>query len=143
MSDGESSISLGRMFDGMNEKQRQRCQRDLLSKSSAVAKHGWFEYRRIWSQGEVVAVALVLDDTEELVRQFDTKTSALNRWAFDPWGLDAGEIEVKSGCPRTREFFDSLRAVIRGEGCTVVRTTKTDPDGYAQTVHETNRETGY
>lgn len=143
MSDGEPRISLGWMFDGMNAEQREACRQDLLIRSAAVVQQGWYDFRRIWSQGEVVGVALVLDDTEELVRQCDTKTSALNRWAFDLWGLDAGEIEVESGCPRTREFFDSLRAVVRGEGCTVVRTTETDTDGYGQKVHETNRETGY
>ena len=143
MSDGEPGISLGRMFEGMNAEQRARCRQDLLTRSSAVAQQGWYEFRRTWSQGEVVGVALVLDDLDELARQCDTKSSALNRWAFDLWGLDAGEIEVESGCPRTREFFDSLRAVVRGEDSRPNPISKSDIDAYAQKVYEANREAGY
>ena len=143
MSDGESGVSLGRMFDGMNVAQRQRCRDDLQTRSSAVVQEGWYDLRRIWSQGEVVGVALALDDLDELARQCETKSSALNRWAFDLWGLNACEVEVESGCSRTREFFDSLRAVVRGAVRHANPISESDIEAYAQKVYKANREAGY
>jgi hypothetical protein len=143
VSAGDPSSSPGRMFDGMDAERRQRWGDDLLAMASAVVKQGWDDYRNVWSAGEVAGVALVLGDPDELARQGETETSALNRWAFDLWGLSVGEIEVNSECPWTRKFFESLGAALRGEGRSANVGSKADIDAYAQQVHKANREAGY
>jgi hypothetical protein len=143
VSAGDWSGSLGRMFDGMDAERRQRCRSDLLAMALAVAKQGWDEYRNVWSPGEVAGVVLVLGDLDELARHGETEASALDRWAFDLWGLSVGEIEVNSGCPRTRDFFDSLGAALRVEGRSANFISKADVDAYAQRVYQANWDAGY
>ena len=143
MSAGDPSSSPGRMFEGMDAQQLQRRRDDLLAMATAVAKQGWDDYRNVWSTGEVAGVAVLLGDMNELARQGETMASALGRWAFDLWGLRAGEVEVNSGCPRTGQFFDSLGAAFRADGRKRTGITPADIDAYAQKVYEANREAGY
>lgn len=83
---------------------------DLIRRANLVGRDGWDEYRHRWSCGEVLAAALVLGDQTELNCSGETTVSALERWAFDLWGITGGQSDVDSGLPRTRAWFDSIRA---------------------------------
>ena len=82
---------------------------DLIRRGRLVRRHGWDDYRHRWSCGEVIGAALVLDDDAELRRCGETTVSALERWAFDLWGLTGGQSDVEAGVRRTRAWFDSIR----------------------------------
>ncbi|CAN5611553.1 hypothetical protein BH09ACT8_BH09ACT8_19430 [soil metagenome] len=83
---------------------------DLMDRANLVLCHGWDQYRRVWSHGEVIGAALVLDDDAQLHRCSETTVSALERWAFDLWGMTGGQIDTDAGSPRTRAWFHSIRA---------------------------------
>jgi hypothetical protein len=51
-----------------------------------------------------------LGDDAELQRRSETTASALNRWAFDLWGITGGQADTDAGLPRTRAWFASIRA---------------------------------
>lgn len=83
---------------------------DLIHRANLVRRHGWDEYRHLWSCGEVIGTALVLGDDAELQRCGESTISALDRWAFDLWGITGGHADADAGLPRTRAWFDSVRA---------------------------------
>ncbi|WP_343577058.1 hypothetical protein [Mycobacterium sp.] len=83
---------------------------DLTHRANLVCRHGWAEYRHRWSCGEVLGTALVLGDDVELQRCGETTDSALERWAYDLWGITGGQSDVDAGLQRTRAWFDSIRA---------------------------------
>lgn len=81
---------------------------DLTRRADLVRRDGWGQYRHVWSRGEVIGTALVLSDDAELQRRGETTISALERWAYDLWGITGGQVDVDAGLPRTRAWFDSL-----------------------------------
>lgn len=83
---------------------------DLIRRASLVRRDGWDQYRHLWSCGEVIGTALILGDDAELQRCGQTTISALERWAFDLWGITGGQSDVASGLLRTRAWFYSIRA---------------------------------
>jgi hypothetical protein len=86
---------------------------DLLHRAGLVTEFGWDQFRHQWSPGEVLATALLLNDNVEITRWAETVDSALSRWAFDLWGLVAGQADLDSGLPATRAWFDSVRAELQ------------------------------
>ncbi|WP_205874831.1 hypothetical protein [Mycobacterium camsae] len=83
---------------------------DLIHRAQLVSRDGWGRYRRLWSCGEVIGTALVLGDDAELQRCGETRHSALERWAFDLWGMTGGQADAEAGLLRTQAWFDSIRA---------------------------------
>ncbi|SIC45739.1 hypothetical protein [Mycobacteroides abscessus] len=83
---------------------------DLICRAALVCTDGWDQYRHLWSCGEVIGTALVLGDDAELQRSGETRISALERWAFDLWGITGGQADTDTGLRRTRAWFDSIRA---------------------------------
>lgn len=83
---------------------------DLVRRANLVRRDGWDQYRHIWSCGEVIGTALILGDDAELQCYSETTISALERWAFDLWGVTGGQSDVDAGLPRTRAWFDSIPA---------------------------------
>jgi hypothetical protein len=83
---------------------------DLIHRAHLVRRDGWGQYRHLWSCGEVIGTALVLGDDAELQRCGETTNSALERWAFDLWGMTGGQADTDAGLLRTRAWFDSIRA---------------------------------
>lgn len=101
-----------RIFEPPDQYELSRRADDLLHRVDLVRAHGWDQYRQLWSRGEVLGVALLLGNDSELRWSSETTTSALERWAFDLWGIVAGQADTDAGLPRTRAWFDSLRAAI-------------------------------
>ena len=99
------------IFEPPDQDQITRHADDLVQRANLVRRGGWDQYRHLWSRGEVIGTALVLADNAELQRCGETMISALERWAFDLWGITGGQSDVDSGLPRTRAWFDSIRAV--------------------------------
>ena len=69
---------------------------DLMQRANLVRRNGWDQYRHVWSCGEVIGTALILGDDAELQRCGETTISALERWAFDLWGITAGQADTDS-----------------------------------------------
>ncbi|MGF2945815.1 hypothetical protein [Mycobacterium sp. Lab-001] len=99
------------LFEPPNQDQLTQHADDLMYRANLVRRHGWDEYRHLWSYGEVLGTALALDDDAELQRCSETTISALERWAFDLWGIAGGQSDADAGLQRTRAWFDSIRAV--------------------------------
>ncbi|PND56423.1 hypothetical protein CRM90_17655 [Mycobacterium sp. ENV421] len=98
------------IFEPSDQDQATRHADDLMQRAALVRRDGWDQYRHLWSCGEVIGTALVLGDDAELQRCGETTRSALERWAFDLWGITDGQSDVDAGLPRTRAWFDSIRA---------------------------------
>ena len=105
-----------RIFEPPDQYELARRADDLLHRVNLVRTHGWGQYRQLWSCGEVLGVALLLRDDSELQRSGETTASALERWAFDLWGIVGGQADTDVGLSRTRAWFDSLRAAIDAPG---------------------------
>ncbi|MET4429070.1 hypothetical protein [Mycolicibacterium sp. 624] len=100
------------IFEPPDQGQVTRHVEDLIHRANLVRRGGWHQYRHVWSCGEVIGTALVLDDDAELQRCGETTISALERWAFDLWGITDGQADTDAGLPRTRAWFGSLPADI-------------------------------
>ncbi|KRQ24610.1 MULTISPECIES: hypothetical protein [Mycobacteroides] len=98
------------IFDPPDQGQVTRHADDLMQRANLVRRDGWDQYRHLWSCGEVIGTALVLSDDAALQRCGETTISALERWAFDLWGITGGQSDVDSGLLRTRAWFNSIRA---------------------------------
>jgi hypothetical protein len=99
-------------FEPPDQDQLARYADDLIHRASLVHRDGWDEYGHLWSCGEVLGAALVLGDDVALQRCGETTISALDRWAFDLWGITDGQADTDAGLPRTRAWFNSIRARI-------------------------------
>lgn len=118
---GEDPLS--HLLVGPTDGDRAQLRADLLARAAQVRANGWASYREIWSTGEVVGVAVVLADHAELAAVGETEQSALERWAFDLWGLQRGPADIANGCRGTRDWFqdaayelandDAVRDLIR------------------------------
>ncbi|TDK89953.1 hypothetical protein [Mycolicibacterium mucogenicum] len=97
------------VFEPPDQDQVARYADDLVRRSSLVRRDGWDEYRHVWSCGEVIGTALILDDDAEIQLCGETTNSALERWAFDLWGVTGGQSDADAGLQRTRAWFDSIR----------------------------------
>ncbi|MFP1154327.1 hypothetical protein ACK280_19850 [Mycobacterium sherrisii] len=65
----------------------------------------------------MVGVAALLGRHAELAALGETVQSAWERWAFDLWGMDRGQVDVDNGCEETREWFlDAAYEFGRQEG---------------------------
>jgi hypothetical protein len=100
------------IFEPPDQDQLARHADDLIHRAHLVRRDGWDEYRHLWSRGEVIGTALVLGDDDELHRCDETPHSGFTRWAFDLWGITGGQADTDAGWPRTRAWFDSIRACI-------------------------------
>lgn len=98
------------VFELPDQDQVTRHADELMQRSNLVRRDGWDQYRHVWSCGEVIGTALILGDDAELQRCGETPISALERWAFDLWGITDGQADTGAGWPRTRAWFDSIRA---------------------------------
>ncbi|GAB4659573.1 hypothetical protein MOKP64_18740 [Mycobacterium avium subsp. hominissuis] len=98
------------IFEPPDKDQLARHASDLIHRANLVRRHGWDQYRHLWSRGEVIGTALILGDDAELQLCGETTISALERWAFDLWGMTGGQADTDAGLPRTRRWFDSIRA---------------------------------
>jgi hypothetical protein len=98
------------IFEPPDPAQLARHADDLIRRATLVRRDGWDQYRHLWSRGEVIGAALVLGDGAELQRCGETTVSAMERWAFDLWGITGGQADTHAGLLRTRAWFDSIRA---------------------------------
>lgn len=98
------------LFGPPDEDQLARHADDLRHRANLVRRDGWDEYRHLWSRGEVIGTALALGDNAELQRCGETTISAMDRWAFDLWGIAGGQADTDAGLPRTRAWFASVRS---------------------------------
>lgn len=106
---GANRDALSHFFAGPTDDDRARLRADLLARAGQVRATGWEPYHGLWSTGEVIGVALLLGDHAELAALGETVQSALERWAFDLWGLDGGQADVDDGCEETRECGSWMR----------------------------------
>lgn len=100
----------GYLFELPDQDQLARQADDLMQRANLVRRYGFDEYRHIWSSGEILGTALVLHDETELQRCSETPVSALDRWAYSLWGVTGGAADSAAGLPRTRAWFDAIRA---------------------------------
>ncbi len=98
------------IFGPPDKDQLARHASDLMHRANLVRRHGWDEYRHRWSCGEVLGTALVLNDDTELQRCGETTDSALERWAYDLWGITGGQSDANAGLQRTSAWSNSIRA---------------------------------
>jgi hypothetical protein len=98
------------LFEPPDENKLARHADDLVHRAQLVRRDGWDQYRHLWSCGEVIGTALVLGDDAELQRCGETTNSALERWAFDLWGMTGGQADADAGLLRTRAWFESFLA---------------------------------
>ena len=98
------------IFSGLPEDLLQHRRDDLVARCRAVRAHGWDNYRYVWSTGEVVAVAYLLDSRELLTEMSEDETTVLRRWAYDLWGIRGGEADETAGLTRTRKWFMQTRS---------------------------------
>lgn len=97
------------IFEPPDQDQLARRADDLRHRAALFRRYGWDQYRSRWSTGEVLEVALALDDQIELWRRIARTESALATWAFTLRGIARGEGDVAAGVPTTLAWFDALR----------------------------------
>lgn len=84
---------------------RDRCRAGLLYQAALVRTYGWAPYRAVWSSGEVLGVAALLQDHKKLASDDETLQSAWLHWAYALWGLAEGQNDVDNDCRATRRWF--------------------------------------
>lgn len=96
---------LDRFFAGPTDADRVRLRAELLTRAALVRTNGWEPYRKVWSTGELIGVAVLLESDAELAALGETVRSAWSRWAFHLWGFDGGQADVENGREATRQWF--------------------------------------
>jgi hypothetical protein len=96
---------LAQLFPRPSDAERERRRQDVVQRATLVRDNGWEPYQAVWSSGEVVGVAAMLNDVEQLAAIDETLLTAWSRWAFDLWGLVDGQTDVENGCRQTRRWF--------------------------------------
>jgi hypothetical protein len=100
-----SSNPLAELFPRPSDATREYRRDDLLQRARLVQTNGWAPYQAVWSTGEVVGVAALLNDIDTLSAIQETLQTAWARWAFDLWGMADGQADVDNGCRETRRWF--------------------------------------
>ncbi|KXO95849.1 hypothetical protein AXK56_16700 [Tsukamurella pulmonis] len=95
-----------------DEEDRQHRADDLSERVQLVRAEGWGPFRHTWSSGEVVGVALVLEDGALVDEVSGSETAALDTWAASLWGVNGGAVDAETGHLRTRGWFDTVRAIV-------------------------------
>lgn len=98
------------IFTGLPDDLLEHRRDDLVARCKAVRAHGWDDYRHVWSTGEVVAVAYLLDSRDILVEMDEDDTTVLRRWAYDLWGISGGKADELGELARTRKWFMQTRS---------------------------------
>lgn len=80
---------------------RDRRAADLRSRAALVREHGWGAYENTWSSGEVAGVRAVLGEPGAL-------DGACPIWAPTLWGVEAAEVDARSGYYATRWWFSEV-----------------------------------
>ncbi|MGF0320752.1 hypothetical protein [Nocardia fluminea] len=73
---------------------------------------GWDDYLYTWSTGEVLGVALLLDDQAVLDEFGESRGSVLSRDASDLFGMRAARADVEAGSPTTAAWFAETAAAL-------------------------------
>lgn len=102
---------LAALFPGLTDERLQDRRDELVARCAAVRTNGWDDYRYVWSTGEVVAVAYLLDSRDILTEMDEDETSVLGRWAYDLWGMTGGQEDEAAGLRRTRKWFMETRSM--------------------------------
>jgi len=92
-------------FARPSDQDRAHCRADLINRVRCVQRRGWEPYRRAWSTGEVVAVALLLNDATVLHDFDETEATVYGRYSFDLWGLVDGRADEVNGLVENRRWF--------------------------------------
>jgi hypothetical protein len=101
----------GHVFTGLPDDLLQHRRDDLVARVRAVRAAGWDNYRYVWSTGEVLAVAYLLDSRDVLAEMGEDETTVLGRWAYDLWGINGGDADETVGLRRTRKWFMETRSL--------------------------------
>ena len=99
------------IFTGLPDDLLQHRRDDLVARCRAVRADGWDDYRYVWSTGEVLAVAYLLDSRDVLTEMGEGENTVLRRWAYDLCGISGGEADETAGLRRTRKWFMETRSV--------------------------------
>lgn len=102
---------LAALFPGLTDDRLQQRRDELVARCAAVRADGWDDYRYVWSTGEVVAVAYLLDSRDVLAEMDEDETSVLGRWAYDLWGMAGGQEDEAADLRRTRKWFLETRSM--------------------------------
>jgi hypothetical protein len=103
------------MFTGLAKRCPATSAHDLIARCRAVRTDGWNDYRYVWSTGELLAVAYLLDLRDVLAEMDEDETTVLGRWAYDLWGIDGGEADETDDLRRTRRWFLETRLLAATE----------------------------
>jgi hypothetical protein len=101
----------GHAFTGLPDDLLRHRRDDLVTRFRAVRADGWDNYRYVWSTGEVLAVAYLLDSRDVLAEMGEDENTVLGRWAYDLWGISGGEADETAGLRRTRKWFIETRSL--------------------------------
>ncbi|SIS23098.1 hypothetical protein [Williamsia sterculiae] len=92
-----------------SDETRRHHRADLIRRAKLVRTHGWPPFRHSWSDRELAGVALVLDDNTIITEVAGTQSTALDTWATNLWGINAGNEDSSIGHPRTHGWFAAIR----------------------------------
>ncbi|GGK69229.1 hypothetical protein [Nocardia camponoti] len=93
-----------------SEEKRDQKRRDLLARARTIKSKGWDDYQYVWSTGETVGVALLLNDDAVLAEMGETQRDVLSRWAYDLFGQKDGSADEAADFARTADWFANARA---------------------------------
>ncbi|MBC7301050.1 MAG: hypothetical protein H5T78_08850 [Nocardia sp.] len=98
------------MYNPPSEEKRNRRRRDLLARARTIQCDGWDDYQYVWSTGETVGVALVLNDDTVLSEMGESRRDVLSRYAYDLFGVKGGKADEAEDFARTQVWFADARA---------------------------------
>lgn len=99
------------VFTGLPDDLLQHRRDDLVALCRAVRTNCWDDYRYVWSTGEILAVAYLLDSRDVLAEMDEDETTVLGRWAYDLWGTSGGAADESADLRRTRKWFMETRSL--------------------------------
>ncbi|ORA27399.1 hypothetical protein [Mycobacterium aquaticum] len=80
---------------------RDRRAADLRERAALVRRDGWAPFQNTWSNGQVAGVRAVLGEPGAV-------DAAVATWAPTLWGVEAAEVDARSGYKCTRWWFSEV-----------------------------------
>ncbi|MBL1077059.1 hypothetical protein JK358_21915 [Nocardia sp. 2] len=97
----------------MSDADRDDLRAALVERARTVEQNGWEAVRSEWAEGDLAAVAYLLQDAAMLEELDEPEGSVLTRYAGNLFGFNGARKDIQAGLVDTQAWFAKARSELR------------------------------